>query len=351
MLQDSICLTNYETSEVIFLDRLTHEVLNRIPVEEKPSGALVGPDGKNIYVTHWNFNFISVIDSDTHQLVSKIVLPLESNNKLALVTDGNHLYVIDQTTAEFTVIDPLMNDQAERAEPVQTPLLTEPSPNPIDTPQTEMNIIPPEDSLAKGGQVLPLEQPQSFDPTLLQPLPSNLPSSAPMGDLPNLPMNGLDPSAFHFGAMNPGAMDPGAMNLGALNPGAFNFGALNPGAFNPGAFNFGAMNPGAMNPGDLGALGSGDLVPGQTTPLADLTATLPTRGHRTQQKALLLRLREKVRRLNLPENMTKKLEANLHQAARHIRAFIKNLKTCVSLKLIPSYRVTPIIREARKLLH
>src|ERR1700722_15969157 len=79
------------TIEVI--DPMTNTIVQTIKSVDKPYGAVFSPDGSRAYVTTENENFLSVLDTKTGNVITKIALSGSVPNLPLITQDGKRVYV------------------------------------------------------------------------------------------------------------------------------------------------------------------------------------------------------------------------------------------------------------------
>lgn len=100
------------TGTVSVIDLTNRSVIATIEVHLHPSGMVLSPDGTRLYVANANSDNISVIDTESDQVVSTIStkpmseLPFGSMpNALAITSDGNTLYVANGGNNLLVAVD------------------------------------------------------------------------------------------------------------------------------------------------------------------------------------------------------------------------------------------------------
>ena len=85
-------VTNYNSNTVSVIDTTTNKVTATVPVGISPWGVAVSPDGTRVYVTNWNSNTVSVIDTTTNTVTATV--NVDSNPiGIAVTPDGSKVYV------------------------------------------------------------------------------------------------------------------------------------------------------------------------------------------------------------------------------------------------------------------
>jgi YVTN family beta-propeller protein len=67
-----VFVANGATHQVTVIDTQTHEVIATIPVGRRPWGLALTHDGKKAYVANGVSNDVSVIDTATHKVIASI---------------------------------------------------------------------------------------------------------------------------------------------------------------------------------------------------------------------------------------------------------------------------------------
>ncbi len=65
-------ITNYDDNTVSVIDTATNKVTSTVPVGLGPGGVAVAPDGKKVYVANNDSNSVSVIDTATNSVTANI---------------------------------------------------------------------------------------------------------------------------------------------------------------------------------------------------------------------------------------------------------------------------------------
>lgn len=113
-------ITNYESNNISVIDTSTNKVTSTVEVGNFPFGVAFSPDGKKAYVTNSvadSTNFtgtVSVIDTATNAVAATINT---GNNSLevAFSPDGTKAYVVNSniyhdSTATISIIDTITNE-------------------------------------------------------------------------------------------------------------------------------------------------------------------------------------------------------------------------------------------------
>lgn len=89
---------------VVVIDTVGDKVLTKIAVQNRPSNALLSPNGKYLYVANFGANTVSVVDTDTDSVVSTLTV---GNAPLAmgLNSDGNVFFVGNYCSKTLSVVD------------------------------------------------------------------------------------------------------------------------------------------------------------------------------------------------------------------------------------------------------
>lgn len=101
-------VTNYNSNTVSVIDTTTNKVTATLPVGLCPWGVAVSPDGTRVYVTNWNSNTVSVIDTTTNTVIATVDV---GNNPMgiAVTPDGSKVYVANDNSDNVSVIDTATN--------------------------------------------------------------------------------------------------------------------------------------------------------------------------------------------------------------------------------------------------
>ena len=99
--------------QVMVVDIEAGQVTQRIDVPVSPRSLLLTPSGDRLYVSRFGRSGsgagISVIDTESYEVVSEIDQPSASIFRLALSPDGKRLYATDRTNAKVLVINTELN--------------------------------------------------------------------------------------------------------------------------------------------------------------------------------------------------------------------------------------------------
>ena len=101
-------VTNYNSNDVSVIDTASNTVTATIPVGDHPQAAAVTPDGHHAYVTNSVSNNVSVIDTATNTVTATI--PVGPNpGEVAVAPDGRHVYIPNYGSDSVSVIDTASN--------------------------------------------------------------------------------------------------------------------------------------------------------------------------------------------------------------------------------------------------
>ena len=75
-----------------FSDPSLDALISKIDVPRAPYGVAASPDGKRLYVAHFPFDTVSVVDLHGHERIGSIDVP-DGPRGVAVTPDGNQLYV------------------------------------------------------------------------------------------------------------------------------------------------------------------------------------------------------------------------------------------------------------------
>lgn len=79
-------------------------VVARIPVARGPYDLAVGPDGGRLYVAHFPFDLVSVVDTDERAVAGTVAVP-DGPRGVAVSPDGAKLYVANGFASTVTVVE------------------------------------------------------------------------------------------------------------------------------------------------------------------------------------------------------------------------------------------------------
>ena len=107
-------VTNYENNTVSVIDTATNKVTSTVPVGSGPEGIAVTPDGKKVYVANNDSNSVSVIDTATNSVIANInsasgLYGFYNPYGVAVSPDGTKIYVANQDHDTVSVIDAATN--------------------------------------------------------------------------------------------------------------------------------------------------------------------------------------------------------------------------------------------------
>jgi PGF-pre-PGF domain-containing protein len=101
-------VTNYNSNTVSVIDTTTNKVTATMPVGIRPWGVAVNPDGTRVYVTNWNSNTVSVIDTVTNTVTATVNVGSNPMG-IAVAHDGKKIYVTNAMSNNVSVIDSANN--------------------------------------------------------------------------------------------------------------------------------------------------------------------------------------------------------------------------------------------------
>ena len=97
-------ITNFNSNTVSVIDTATDMVIATVPVGLRPGGVAVTPDGSKVYITNEDSNTVSVIDSATNTISATIPVGLVPFG-VAVTPDGSKVYVANGGSGTVSVID------------------------------------------------------------------------------------------------------------------------------------------------------------------------------------------------------------------------------------------------------
>jgi YVTN family beta-propeller protein len=101
---------NMEGVSVSVIDTQTNQVVGSpIGVEGEPAGIAITPDGTRAYVADFDQESVSVIDTRTSQVVGTPIAVGALPSQIAVTPDGRYAYVTNQNSASVSVIDTQTN--------------------------------------------------------------------------------------------------------------------------------------------------------------------------------------------------------------------------------------------------
>ena len=101
---------NEDGVSVSVIDTQTNQVVGSpIGVEGEPAGIAITPDGKHAYVADFDQESVSVIDTQTNQVVGSPIKVGELPSEIAITPDGRYAYVTNQSSESVSVIDTQTN--------------------------------------------------------------------------------------------------------------------------------------------------------------------------------------------------------------------------------------------------
>jgi YVTN family beta-propeller protein len=99
-------VVNENAESVSVIDTQSQQVVGTpIAVGIKPSGIAITPDGKSAYVTNWFSGSVSVIDTQTFQTIGSKIAVGEEPGSIAITPDGMLAYVSNVQSGTVSVID------------------------------------------------------------------------------------------------------------------------------------------------------------------------------------------------------------------------------------------------------
>jgi YVTN family beta-propeller protein len=100
-----IAYVTTSSGNVIVIDTQTNQVVGSIPVGGSPWGVAFTPDGKAAYVADNGGETVSVIDTQTQQIVGTPIAVGELPLNIAFTPDGAFAYVVNEESNDVSVID------------------------------------------------------------------------------------------------------------------------------------------------------------------------------------------------------------------------------------------------------
>src|SRR5262249_11779379 len=101
---DRVYVTNFDADFISVIDTASHSKLADVRTGKNPHGVAVSPDGARVYITNEADNNVSVIDAASNRVVASV--PVGSHpNQLCLSRDGRSVYVTNNGEATVSVID------------------------------------------------------------------------------------------------------------------------------------------------------------------------------------------------------------------------------------------------------
>jgi YVTN family beta-propeller protein len=101
---------NEDGVSVSVIDTQTNQVVGSpIGVEGEPAGIAITPDGQHAYVADFDRGSVSVIDTQTNQVVGSPIEVGELPSEIAVTPDGRYAYVTNQASESVSVIDTQTN--------------------------------------------------------------------------------------------------------------------------------------------------------------------------------------------------------------------------------------------------
>jgi PGF-pre-PGF domain-containing protein len=101
-------VTNYNSNAVSVIDTTTNKVTATVPVGRCPWGVAVSPEGTRVYVTNWNSNTVSVIDTTTNTVTATVNVGSNPMG-IAITPDGKKVYVTNTMSNNVSIIDTTTN--------------------------------------------------------------------------------------------------------------------------------------------------------------------------------------------------------------------------------------------------
>jgi YVTN family beta-propeller protein len=121
----SAYVTNFQDDTVSVINTATNTVSTTIALGQAqelkgPQGVAVAPDGTKVYVVNGFDNSVSVIDTNTNSVLTNIAVGTEPQ-EIALTSDGTRAYVTSFATNSVTVLDLTTNTTVITVAVGQTP--------------------------------------------------------------------------------------------------------------------------------------------------------------------------------------------------------------------------------------
>ncbi len=105
----SAYVANFASNTVSVIDTASNTVTTTIPVETRPFGIAVNPDGSRVYVTNYGSNTVSVIDTATNAVTGSAITVGANPRGIAVSPDGSQVYVANEFDNTVSVIDTATN--------------------------------------------------------------------------------------------------------------------------------------------------------------------------------------------------------------------------------------------------
>ena len=103
----NLYVTHYDSQTVSVLDGTSNQVVGTIPIgsETGPYTLAISPDGKTAYSVNYDSGTLSAIDTATNQVVGTPIPILKNSFGIAITPDGTRAYVANNNDESVTVID------------------------------------------------------------------------------------------------------------------------------------------------------------------------------------------------------------------------------------------------------
>jgi YVTN family beta-propeller protein len=114
-----VYVTNWDSNSVSVIDTVTNKVIATEPVGKGPNGVAVTPDGSKVYVANsgeYSSGYVSVIDTATDNITANVPVGREPIG-VAITPDGSKVYVTNFYSNNVFVID-TSNDNVTATVPV-----------------------------------------------------------------------------------------------------------------------------------------------------------------------------------------------------------------------------------------
>ena len=108
-------VVNFDSANVSVIDTQTNQVVGPpISVGSFPKAIAITPDGQSAYVVNSGSNNVSVIDTQTNQVVGSPISVGKEPSAIAITPDGDTAYVVNLGGANVSVIDTQTNQVVGR---------------------------------------------------------------------------------------------------------------------------------------------------------------------------------------------------------------------------------------------
>jgi YVTN family beta-propeller protein len=121
-------VTAQEGNFLLVIDPVGHKVIARIPVGKKPHSAVISPDGKIVYVSNQWSNTVSVVDISKLAVINTIQVG-GGPSGMDTTPDGKTLFVANTYSNDFSIVDLATISEIKRLKAGSQPIAVKVTPD------------------------------------------------------------------------------------------------------------------------------------------------------------------------------------------------------------------------------